>query len=96
MREWTRAMFATRCGSCRRDIGRGDVVLEIRPVTTDAKLVRCQGCGVEMFGEAAPELPPLSPAPQPSLPIARGHEHGFVRFERDSVQRDFRLRRTGE
>lgn len=102
MRAWALLPFASSCGSCRKAIARGEVVLEIHPAGAGATLLRCQSCGVEMFGEAAPDLPLLSLAPQPSLPIERGHDHGFVRFDHQAVratvakaERDYRSRQSG-
>lgn len=70
MRTWVRARVKALCGSCRGEVAKGSVLLEIRIAGTEGKRYRCSQCARQMFGDPAPDFVESdSVAPQPALPV---------------------------
>jgi hypothetical protein len=53
MKTWKLARIEDTCGSCRAKIRVGEKWLQV--TTGPSRFVRCEPCGVAMFGEQPPE-----------------------------------------
>ena len=88
MRTWRRAFTDERCGLCRREIAKGDPLLELKIAAIQAPKLRCPMCA----GYPPPDdLPPLAEqVPMPVTPFAH------IRTGVGALPFDFRRAQSGE